>query len=121
MTTSSDPVRPKPRKRAPVWLWVIVNQFAFPGLGTIMMRRRVGYFQASIMVTGFVLTTGYLLWFIVCAARYASNPAWTEADFTGRYRPYKWALTWGLVLCAIAWAWALVSSLQILRAQKSDP
>ena len=118
MTTSSVPVSPKPPRRAPVWLWVIVNQFAFPGLGTIMMGRRVGYAQASIMVVGFVMVTGFFLWFIVCSARYAGNPTWTEADFTACYRPYKWTLTWGLVLCAIAWVWALISSFQILRAYR---
>ena len=120
MTTSSVPIRPKPRKRTPAWLWVIVNQFAFPGLGTIMMGRRVGYIQASIMVVGFVLVTGFLLWFIVCVVRYAANPTWSEAEFTGRYRPYKGALHWGLALCATAWAWALVSSIQILRAQQRN-
>jgi hypothetical protein len=101
-----------------VWLSVIVNQFAFPGLGTIMMGRRVGYAQASIMVAGFVMVTGFVLWFIVCSARYAGNPTWTEADFTGRYRPYRWTLTWGLALCVVAWVWALVSSIQILRAHR---
>lgn len=117
MTTSLLPASPKPPKRTSAWLAVIVNQFAFPGLGTIMMGRRVGYLQATIMVVGFVMVTGFLVWYIVCAVCYASNPTWSEADFTGRYRPYKWTLTWGLTLSAIAWVWALVSSLQILRAQ----
>ena len=115
MTTSSVPASPKPSKRPPAWLWVVVNQLAFPGLGTIMVGRRVGYFQATIMVIGFVMVTGFLLWFIYCSVRYAVNPIWTEADFTGRYRPYKWAVTWGLAFCAVAWLWALVSSIQILR------
>lgn len=121
MTPPPVPDGARPRNRAPVWLWVLVNLLAFPGLGTIMMRRRAGYYQASMMVAGFVLAMGYLLWFIACAVRYAGNPAWTEADFTGHYRPYQWALGWGLALCGIAWVWALVSSVQILKAQKPSP
>ena len=49
-------------------LWAIVNQLAFPGLGTLMMGRRVGYAQAAVMLAGFFLTMGYLLWHLVLTA-----------------------------------------------------
>lgn len=117
-TSSGAPNRPLP-KRPPAVLWAIVNQLAFPGLGTLMTGRRVGYAQAAVMLAGFFLTMGYLLWYLVCAGRYAVNPSWNEAHFTSLYRPYQWSLYWGLALCAVAWAWALFSSIAMLRSARS--
>ena len=119
-TSSGAPNRPL-SKRPPAVLWAIVNQLAFPGLGTLMMGRRAGYAQAAIMLAGFSLTMAYLLWYLVCAGRYAVTPSWDEAHFTSLYRPYKWALQWGLGLCAVAWFWALFSSIAMLRAARIAP
>lgn len=110
--------RMPPRTRA--WLSVAINQLAFPGLGTILMKRRAGYLQAILMVAGFILATGFALWLIVCAIRYAMNPAWDEADFRAAYQPFKWALFSGLALCAVAWVWALFSSIGILRRMSKE-
>jgi len=110
--------RMPPRTRA--WLSVAINQLAFPGLGTIMMNRRSGYVQATVMVAGFILATGFALWVIVCAVRYTMNPAWDEADFRAAYQPFKWALFSGLAMCAMAWIWALFSSIGILRRMSKE-
>ena len=117
MTTSSDPPKPSPAK-TPVWLWVLTNQLAFPGLGTIMAGRRVGYLQAATMLAGFFLSMGFLVWFIVCALRWAGHQEWSEAEFRAQYRPYNWALHWGLGLCAVSWIWALFSSVSLLHQSK---
>jgi hypothetical protein len=97
----------------------LINQLAFPGLGTILAGRRIGYAQATLMVAGFILTMAFLIWYLVCAGRYAVNPTWSEQEFTSRYRPYLWSLYWGLALCAFAWVWALISSVQLLRRGES--
>src|SRR6185503_9296138 len=118
-TSSGAPNRPL-AKLPPAVLWAIINQLAFPGLGTLMMGRRVGYAQATIMLAGFCLSMGFLLWYLVCAGRYAVNPDWEEAKFFSLYRPYKWALYWGLGLCAAAWIWALFSSIAMVRAARAS-
>ena len=117
MKTSSEPAKPSPAK-TPVWLWVLTNQLAFPGLGTIMAGRRVGYPQAAMMLAGFFLTMGFLIWFIVCGLRYAGHSEWTEAEFRALYRPYNWALYWGLGLSVGSWIWALFSSVSLLRQKR---
>jgi hypothetical protein len=86
-----------------------------------MARRRGGYAQAALMVVGFVLTMAFLLWFIICSIRYAGQSGWSEAEFYAQYRPYKWALYWGLGSCAFAWTWSLFTSIAILRAEKHKP
>jgi hypothetical protein len=102
----------------PVWAWVLVNQLAFPGLGTLATGRRIGYAQAALMLAGFLLTMGFLGWYLLCCLRYVRHPAWEESDFVALYRPYHWAWQWGLVLCAVAWLWSLASSIGMLREAK---
>jgi len=109
--------RMSPRGRA--WLFAGLNQFAFPGLGTILAGRRIGYVQAVLMFAGFVMTTGFLLWYIFSALCYAANANWTEAMFRAQYEPFQWAFRAGLILCGVAWAGALCSSLSMLRATKT--
>ena len=109
--------RMSPRARA--WLCAGLNQLAFPGLGTILAGRRIGYVQAVLMVAGFILATGFLLWYIFCAFRYTANANWTEATFRAQYEPFKWAFRVGLILCGMAWAGALLSSLSLLRTVRA--
>jgi hypothetical protein len=116
-TSSATPSPPTPRTPA-VWLCIVINQLAFPGLGTIMAGRRVGYPQAAIMLAGFFLATGFLVWFILCVLRWAGHQEWSEADFRAQYRPYHWALHWGIGLCVVSWIWALFSSVTLLRQSK---
>lgn len=119
MKTDSVSAYRKSGKRPPLWVCALLNQLAFPGLGTILAGRRFGYPQAAIMVLGFVLVVGYLLWYLVCAARYVKNPSWTEAQFESTYRPYLWALYDGVGMFLVAWIWALFSSLSMWRQRKA--
>jgi len=107
-------------QRTRAGLSIAINQLAFPGLGTLMMGRPVGWAQAILMVAGFILATGFALWVIVCSVRYALNPAWDESDYRAAYRPLRWVLSFGLALCAVAWVWALFSSIGIWRQARKD-
>lgn len=95
-----------------------MNLAAFPGLGTIMAGRRIGYLQAAIMVGGFVLTMGFLLLYMTCIWRFAMSGNWGENDLKACYQPYRWMLFSGLALTATAWLWAAYSSRQILREHR---
>ena len=86
-----------------------------------MAGRRVGYVQAAMMVAGFVLFTGFMVWFFICAARYFGSETMGEAEFHAQYRPYLWAAKYGHGLCLLAWCWALVSSIALLRRSQNTP
>ena len=105
-------------RKIPAWTFVAINLAAFPGLGTILAGRRVGYAQAVIMVTGFTMTMGYLVFYLGCVAAYMQGTPSTEAEFKARYQPHLWALRWGLACCAVAWCWSLFSSWQIWRSSR---
>lgn len=116
MKIFSAPYPPKPLERSRAWTCVMMNQLAFPGMGTLMAgRRQIGYAQAGLMLAGFFLAMGFALWFIFSSVRALTEPHWTEA----RWRALAWHYAWtgfaGLGLCVAAWCWALFSSLQILR------
>jgi uncharacterized membrane protein YozB (DUF420 family) len=82
-----------------------------------MMGRRAGWPQAALMVAGFGLTMTFLLWYLWSCYRYLRSPTWDEGMFAAHYRPLKWSLHYGLVLCAVAWLSALVSSIGIWRRE----
>lgn len=108
-------------KRITPWMCVVVNQAAFPGLGTKLAGRRVGYLQMAIMLAGFCLFAGFMLWPVVCAIRDIQGvrpigDLWRES-----YQEAGWAGWWGLGLCLVAWLWAGISSIRILRSGTNRP
>jgi hypothetical protein len=109
----------KTKKDPPnVWACVLINQLAFPGMGTVMARRRFGYLQSSLMVTGFILVMGFMLWFFVCFARSLSGPDGTPGKFFAQVRPYLGLGLLGLGFCVLSWFWALFSSIGMLSDLK---
>ena len=94
---------------------VLVNALGFPGLGTIMAKRPVGYAQAAITVIGFAVFMGYMLWFFAALLRVAGDFTADMDAFQTQAKSRLWIAGLGLALCGIAWVWALFSSFAILR------
>lgn len=97
-------------------VYVAINLLAFPGLGTLLAKRRFGWVQTILMVTGFLLVMGFIGWFFVCVWRYLQGASWTEEQFRRQYAAYAWVWQAGAALCVAAWCWALASSLALLSA-----
>jgi hypothetical protein len=70
------------------------------------------------MVAGFVLFTGFMIWFFICAARYLVSAAMDETEFRAQCHSYMWAAKYGLGLCLLAWCWALCSSIALMRQSR---
>ncbi len=109
---------PSGRKPLSAWMLVTINQLAFPGLGSILAGRRAGWPQAALMVAGFCLTMAFLLWYLWCCLRYLREPEWDAGNWYASYAPLFWALRYGLGLCGVAWLWAWIDSIAILRAAR---
>ncbi len=95
-----------------------MNQLAFPGLGTIMAGRRIGYVQATIMVTGFCLFLGFMVEYFAWFARFVMAFGGDEPPQNG-YRSWLWMLFAGVGLTGFAWCWALLSSISIVRKART--
>ena len=94
-----------------------MNALGLPGLGTIMAGRAIGYVQAAVMCLGFFLTVGFMMWYLGSSVMSFNRFMFTGVpeDTTVHYQPWLWVLWLGLALSFIAWVWAFISSLIILR------
>ena len=91
----------------------LMNQFATPGLGSLMARRFVaGAGQLGIFLAGCVLFIGA---FVDEMRQYYSL---MFTDDPPRLR-YGLALA-GVGLCVLAWLWALVTSVSLMREAKRN-
>lgn len=90
-----------------------MNQFATPGLGSLMAGRIVaGAGQLGIFLVGFVL---FVIWFVDVLRQYYAL-MFTDHDAHAR----NWLAIAGVSWAAVAWLWALVSSISILREGKRN-
>ena len=91
----------------------LMNQFATPGLGSLLARRFVaGAGQLGIFLVGFGL---FVAWFVDEMRQYY------DLMFTDN-EPHirNWLVFAGVGLCALGWLWALVTSLSLLREAKRN-
>ena len=93
----------------------LVNQFATPGLGSIMGGRlAAGLSQLSLALAGFVLV---LVWFaLTMQASY--DIAFSNGD--GPPKSYAWLGLAGAALFAAAWFWSLITSISLLRQASAE-
>ena len=107
------PTRPVSRARAASC--VLVNLAATPGLGSLMAGRwGAGIGQLILAVTGFVLM---MVWFFAVMYQYYGQIAGEVV-----VHPVGWIGITGLILFAVAWLWALVTSVGLWReAKASEP
>lgn len=91
---------------------LLINQLATPGLGSLMAGRWVaGLGQLLLAVAGFAMVIG---WFALTLAN-VYNQAINDAE----PQPAGWLGGVGALVFGVAWLWALVTSLQILRSARS--
>ena len=92
-----------------------MNQFATPGLGSLMGGRIIsGLGQLLIFLLGFLL---FLFWFFRTMHNYFSLLT-GDVDTPGP--SYTRFLISGLLFCAAAWLWALLTSFSLLREGKAN-
>jgi hypothetical protein len=90
-----------------------MNQFATPGLGSLMAGRVVaGAGQLAVFLVGFIL---FVLWFVDVTRLYYS------LMFTDNNpHPRHWLALAGIGWAVAAWLWALVTSLSLIREGKRN-
>lgn len=92
---------------------LLMNQFATPGLGSLMGRRFIaGSGQLLMAVAGFGL---FCAWFFNVLREFYGL---LSSDIEPKLRP--WLALSGIGLFAMAWLWALVTSFSLLREAKAN-
>src|ERR1039457_4152923 len=101
---------PKKTSHAKARNAALLNQFATPGLGSLIARRWVaGSGQLLVFLAGFVL---YCAWTIKYLAAYYSL---MYSDAPNQTAGLRWMLWTGVGLCVAAWCWSLVTSISLVR------
>ena len=100
----------KPLSRTAARNSFLVNQFATPGLGSLMAGRWVaGTLQLVLAVLGF----GFVLaWFF---ASMSQTYRQLTSDAPATSNSSAWLGETGVIIFAAAWLWALITSLSFLR------
>jgi len=91
----------------------LVNQFATPGLGSVLAGRYLsGAGQLLLAVAGFSLV---LLWFVAVMRQF-----YGQIQGNVEVKPVGWIGLSGLAVFAAAWFWALATSISIMREVKHN-
>jgi len=113
MRMKSFSANPNPASRTAARNAFLVNQFATPGLGSLMAHRWIaGLGQLALAVAGFALI---VVWFVKMMFEYYGQ---MSGDVP--VKPAGWMGELGAVLFAISWFWSLATSISLLRHAKDD-
>ncbi|MEO5803751.1 MAG: hypothetical protein ABIR24_09480 [Verrucomicrobiota bacterium] len=92
----------------------MINQFATPGLGSLIARRFVaGSGQLFLALVGFFLFIG---WWIQKMRVFYGQMFGTDLPADAGTQLGKW----GITIFTLAWVWSLVTSIQIMRTLPKD-
>ena len=98
----------KPLNRTTARNSFLINQFATPGLGSLMAGRWVeGIGQVILAVIGFCLVVA---WFVSVMVQF-----FQQLDSEGSTKSVAWLGETGALFFGAAWLWSLVTSLSLLR------
>lgn len=98
----------KPLSPASARNYALLNQLATPGLGSLLAGRILaGLGQLAVAVLGFAMV---LAWFLTVIIQFYSL-----ISGNGNPRSVAWLGLSGFGVFALAWCWALVSTIGILR------
>ena len=112
MKTPLEPSPSKPLDRPVAWACLASNLLVLPGLGSVTAGRRIGYAQMGLALAGFGLT-GF--WFVGLMIEWVHS-----GEMPLVFGPHFWTGCLGVTLFALAWSWALASSIGILRTAYSQ-
>lgn len=104
---------PLPTDRRDAWTRATVNLLMWPGLGTWRREPVQGVAQMLLSAAGAAAALAGLLGWLATLLRTFAIPEWSGRD--GRM------LAGGMLIFALAWMWALVSSLRLIRTSPPAP
>ncbi len=112
MKSFLEPPQSKSLNRPAAWACLVSNLLVLPGLGSVTAGRRIGYAQMATALVGFGLTALWVFWYLLQVIESGDLPPMGGA--------HLWTCVLGITLFALAWSWALASSIGILRAAYSQ-
>jgi hypothetical protein len=95
------------------WACLMTNLLVLPGLGSLLVGRRIGWLQAGVALLGFAFTLVWLVWFVV---------TWSETgSFPLDGGPYLGEGIGGVLIFGASWMWGLATGLVVVRESGRRP
>lgn len=124
---SPPPLKPaKPAnagaRRERAWGLAILNQFAFPGAGTVLAGRKIGYFQLALTLIGIVGLTTFLgfaiphLGELLRARSQSADDPEVLLSVVQKWLPWTLVAFGSMTFIGISWLWALATSAKVLKS-----
>jgi len=108
MPAPTKPITPATARNA-----FLINQFATPGLGSLMAGRRLsGAGQLTLAIIGFVF---FLFWFLAVMRQF-----YGQIQGNVEVTPVGWLGCVGVAVFGAAWLWALATSFSLLREARRN-
>jgi hypothetical protein len=121
MKPSSPKTLPGTVDRQTAWGCCTAN-LALPGSGSVTGGRRVGYFQMGLAVAGLGVSlwsgARFILWSLQSLHRFYDPATDPVVALQELWRAARWPLL-GLGIFAVAWMWALVTSLSLMHSARA--
>ena len=124
MNVSSSRKPPTLDDSGRAWGLVSINLLVLPGLGTIIGGRKIGWLQAALALIGFGIAALALVSFIIHWFQISQPSSLNPGEATtnlmaGEFAPTLYHCLTGLAIFAVAWGWALLTSLNFLNKVKN--
>lgn len=126
MKTFSETGKQSPelkKSKSTAFSYLITNLLVLPGLGSVMAGYKIGYTQMVLALYGFLTVMYWLIWicFTIITKRSDLFIHWMEHSYAELFDgPYTWMILTGFPAAVLSWIWALITSLQILKAHKEN-
>ncbi len=107
--------------RGVAWACCTAN-LVFPGSGSLLAGRWIGYPQVTLTLSGLTLTTWHGVRFFVWAWQHWSlltNGDDPAGALLGLWLAARWALL-GMAVFGVAWLWALLTSWSVMNRARRD-
>lgn len=86
---------------------ILLNLFAWPGLGSVLAERFSGWFQMLLSMSGVLMVIAGFFQFTTMIWEETRYPTWQDR--------FVWLALGGATAFACAWIWSLITSLSIFK------
>jgi hypothetical protein len=121
-TKLSLALAPRRRLSRQVAWGCFTTNLTLPGFGSLLAGRAIGYAQIAIAIAGFAITTifgvRFIIWYFANYTRITQAQDDVGGNLYSVWLEVRWALL-GMALFAVAWLWALGTSLLIVAESRS--
>jgi hypothetical protein len=117
----SPTLQPQPDAKRRLNL-ALINQLGYPGVGTVLAGKKIGYTQAALMTLGLAISLIYFYKILQeLVPVLAQMNTLSQDELLALYKPHAWIGQTGFAVSLASWIWSLFSTIAILTQTSNLP